>query len=86
MIILAFVSGLAIVVLGAIVLALIYAGRSTVRDVSPQLRLAAPPRPSQPDEEMLAQLAAAMREYPGVSKVADIGHEVIGLRQEGGPS
>lgn len=50
MIVLAIVSGVAIGVLGAIVLALIWAGRSTVRDVTPQLRMAPPPKTPQPKE------------------------------------
>lgn len=48
MIALAAISGVAILVLGAIVLALIWAGRSTVRDVTPQLRMAPPAKQPAP--------------------------------------
>ncbi len=34
-----------------------------------QLRLAAPPKTPQPDEETLARLLAMAREYPGASEV-----------------
>ena len=54
MITLAAVAGIAIVVLGAIVLALIWAGRSTVRDVTPQLRMAPPAKPPAPDDAHLS--------------------------------
>ena len=53
MIVLAVVSGAAILVLGAIVLALIWAGRSTVRDISPQLRMAPPAKQPAPDDAYL---------------------------------
>ena len=53
MIVLAAVAGIAILVLGAIVLALIWAGRSTVRDVTPQLRMAPPAKPPAPDDAYL---------------------------------
>lgn len=52
---LAIISGVAIAALAAIVLALIWAGRSTVRDVTPQLRMAPPAKPPAPkDGDFLA--------------------------------
>ena len=53
MIALAAISGIAIVVLGAIVLAGIRAVRATVRDVTPQLRMAPPAKPPAPDDAYL---------------------------------
>jgi hypothetical protein len=44
-IILAIVSGVAIAALAAIVLALIGAGRATMRDISRQVRVVSPPNP-----------------------------------------
>jgi hypothetical protein len=50
---LAAIAGLAIFILGAIVLAQIGAGRATMRDVSRQVRLVAPPKePAPKDDEV----------------------------------
>ena len=52
---LAIISGVSIAALAAIVLALIWAGRSTVRDISPQLRMAPPAKqPEAKDDAYLA--------------------------------
>jgi cell division septation protein DedD len=56
-IILAIVSGVAIAALAAIVLALIGAGRATMRDVSRQVRLVAPPKEPAPKDEDEVYLA-----------------------------
>lgn len=50
-IVLAIVSGVAIIALAAIVLVLIWAGRSTVRDVTPQLRMAPPAKHAAPKDD-----------------------------------
>lgn len=88
MIILAAVAGLAILCLTALCLKTLADGQERMRLLAPQIRVVSPPKAEAPkdDEELLARLAAAKREEPGVNGVADIGHEVIGLRQEGGAS
>jgi cell division septation protein DedD len=56
-IILAIVSGVAIAALAAIVLALIGAGRATMRDISRQVRVVSPPNPPKPKDGEEAYLA-----------------------------
>jgi hypothetical protein len=48
---LAAIAGLSILALAAIVLALIGAGRATMRDISRQLRLVSPPKESAPKDD-----------------------------------
>lgn len=55
MITLAAVAGIAIVVLGAIVLSLIADGRERMRLLAPQIRVVSPPKDQQQDKDAQAQ-------------------------------
>ena len=54
---LAAIAGLSILTLAAIVLALIGAGRATMRDISRQLRVVSPPKQEQPQPDETAPAA-----------------------------